>query len=62
MENIDDAWTRLTLTEDEAKVVAFKGETPIEKADEISLSYLDKMTTYDNFNVQAMKVLEYFKF
>jgi len=37
---LEDAWSKLSMTEEESQVVVFKGDTPVKKYEEITLSLL----------------------
>ncbi|KAJ8422345.1 hypothetical protein Cgig2_006315 [Carnegiea gigantea] len=53
--NLEEAWSRLSLTEEEAMFVEFKEETLVEKKEEIALSLLRRLLTDSSFNPSVMK-------
>ena len=53
--NLEEAWSRLSLTEEEATVVEFDEEAPVEKKEEIALSFLGRLLTEGSFNARVMK-------
>ncbi|KAJ8443363.1 hypothetical protein Cgig2_015844 [Carnegiea gigantea] len=55
MDNLEDAYSRLSLTEEEAKEVVFEEGTPSEQAEEIALSLVSKLMTAGRFNARVMK-------
>ncbi|KAJ8445207.1 LOW QUALITY PROTEIN: hypothetical protein Cgig2_024413 [Carnegiea gigantea] len=55
--NLEEAWSRLSLTEEEATVVEFEEEAPTEKKEEIALSLLGKLLTDTSFNARVVKTV-----
>jgi len=53
--NLEEAWSRLSLTEEEATFVEFEEEMLVEKKEEIALSLLGKLLTDSSFNPYVMK-------
>ena len=51
---LEEGWNRLNLTQEEAKIVEFKEETPVEKVEQIALSLLGKLMTKGSFNARVM--------
>ena len=54
-EGLEDVWSRLSLTDIEAKIIEFDKEVPTEKKDEIALSLLGKLWIDYSFNPRVMK-------
>jgi len=56
-DSLDLAWDKLTLTEEEAAVVVFEGDSPAEKEEEIALSLVGKLLCEGSFNARVMKTV-----
>ena len=56
-EGLQDAWQRLTLTEDENTVVACDDESSTERVEQVALCLLGKLHTENSFNIGAMKTV-----
>jgi len=54
-DDLEEAWKKTSLTEEEAQVLDFDEETLAEKVEDIELSLVGKLMTNDNFNVHVMK-------
>ena len=54
-ENLEIAWNKLSLTEEEATVAVFDKDTPVEKAEEVALSLVGKLMCDSSFNARVMK-------
>ena len=56
-QELQDAWQRLTLTEEEEAVVVCEDETLSDREDQVALCLLGKLHTTHSFNVGAMKTV-----
>ena len=54
---LEEAWKRLSLTEDEETVIECEDEMPNDKSEQISLCLWGKLHTESYFNVNAMKTV-----
>ncbi|KAJ8452109.1 hypothetical protein Cgig2_016690 [Carnegiea gigantea] len=54
-DKLEEEWSRLSLTQEEAKIVEFEEETPAEKVEQIALSLLGKLMMEGSFNARVMK-------
>jgi len=54
---LQDAWQRLSLTEEEETVVICEDDTPSERAEQVALCLLGKLHTVNTFNIGAMKTV-----
>jgi len=54
-DGLEEAWKKMSLTEEDAQVLDFDEETPAKKTEEIEPSLVGKLMTEGNFNVRTMK-------
>jgi len=55
MDNLEDVYRKLSLTEEEAKKVIFEEDTPVKKVEEIALSLVGSLMTEGRCNNRVMK-------
>jgi len=55
--DLQEAWKRLTLTDEEEKIVICDDDTPSERVEQVALCLLGKPHTENTFNIGAMKTV-----
>ena len=54
---LQKAWKRLTLTDEEEKIVICDDDTPSEHMEQVALCLLGKLHTENTFNIDVMKTV-----